>query len=85
MIEKNIKDLEIKWIDDEDWWKFRDFLISKLKECDTEKQFNFVLEGLVGSMFKNVEEMDKTRKALQLDHITRKERRRVKEATKDNE
>ena len=84
MIEKNIKDLKVAFAGTLDWIKLRDLLIEKFKECKTEKEFSFIIEGLVGSMFKNAKEMDKARKALQLKHITESEKRRINKFTKGN-
>ena len=83
MIEKNIKDLKVKFVGELDWIKLRDLLVNKFKEAKTEKEFSFVIEGLIGSMFRNAKEMDKARKALQLEHITRKERERINKFTKE--
>ena len=74
MLEKNIKDLEVKWLNEEDWKRMRDFLILKLQDCDTEEKFNFILEALIGSMFKNPEELDKYRKDFQKQQLTKREK-----------
>ena len=78
MIEGNIKDLEIKWLQETDWLKMRDFLILKFQEAKTEEEFNFILKALVGSMFRGVDELEKARKALQLKHISDHEKKKMK-------
>lgn len=77
MIEKNIKDLEVKWLNETDWIKMRDFLIIKFRECDTEEKFNHVIKAFVGSLFTSGEELDKARKDLRLEHLTEKEKERI--------
>lgn len=81
MIEKNIKDLEVKFIGKMDWETLKDFLINKLQEAQTEKDFTLVMEALIGSMFRNAKELDKTRKALQLKHLTRVEKEKMNKFT----
>jgi hypothetical protein len=85
MIEQNIKDLEVKWLNDDEWKKMRDFLILKMQEANTEEKFNSVMEALIGSLFRNVDELDKARKDLQLAHITEKEKRRINKFVKEAE
>jgi hypothetical protein len=83
MIEKNIRELEVKWLNENDWIKMRDFLIIKFQEADTEEKFNFMLQALIGSLFRSSEELDEARKALRLEHITRKEKKRIDELVKE--
>ena len=83
MIEGNIKDLKIRWVGDLDWKKFRDFLILKMSECDTEERFNFLMEGLLGSMFKSSKEMDETRKKLRLKLLSDREKKDIDKFVKE--
>ena len=85
MIEGNIKELEFKFIGKLDWIKLRDFIVIKLQECKTEENFNFILKAMIGSMFRNIEEIDKARKALHLEHISEHDRKVIKELTEKNE
>ena len=77
MIKKNIKKLKVAFAGDLDWIKLRDLMVVKFNECKTEEEFSFIMEGLIGSMFRNVKEMDKARKGLQLKHLARHEKNRI--------
>ena len=85
MIEKNIKDLKIKFMGELDWAKLRDFIVIKFQECKTEEEFSFIVEALIGSMFSNVKEMEEARKKLLLKHISNSEKKRANKFFKDNE
>jgi hypothetical protein len=77
MIEKNIKDLNIKFIGESDWKKFRNFLILKLQEADSEDKFVFLMETIIGSMFRSTKEIDQTRKKLNLEMLSKKEKKEI--------
>ena len=83
MIEKNLKQLEIKWIGKDDWKRMRDFLILKFKDCDTEERFTFMLEALIGSLFRNKKELEQTRKDFRLKELTKREKNKLDALTKN--
>ena len=84
MIEKKIKDLQVKFMGELDWVKLRDYMVIKFQECKTEKEFSFIIEALIGSMFSNTKEMDDARKKLLLKHISDSEKKRANKFFKDN-
>jgi hypothetical protein len=82
MIEKNIKNLEMKVVGVLDWKKLRDFLLIQFQEAKTEEEFNFIMESIVGSLFSNIKELDKTRKALNIQLLSKKEKDKIKNRSK---
>jgi hypothetical protein len=84
MIEKKIKDLQVKFMGELDWAKLRDFMVIKFQECKTEEEFSFIIEALIGSMFSNVKEMEEARKKLLLKHISDSEKRKVTKFFEEN-
>jgi len=63
-VSKFTKKLNIAFTGEMDWRKFRDYLILKLKEADTEEKFNFVFKAVIGSMFTNIKDLESARKAI---------------------
>jgi len=83
MIKKNIKKLKVAFAGDLDWIKLRDLMVVKFNECKTEEEFSFMMEGLIGSMFRSVKEMDKARKGLQLKLLDKHEKDRINKLLKE--
>lgn len=80
-----IKDLKLKFIGDDSWIKFKDFLILKLIETRNEEEFTKLMETILGAMFGNVKELEKTRKAMNLKLLNEAEKRNIDKFLKEKE
>lgn len=73
-MEDNVNKIEVAFIGDLDWKKFRDFLILKMSECEDEKSFIKLFEMMMVSMFSSVEEMNEVRKKMQMKVLDEREK-----------
>jgi hypothetical protein len=77
-MEKNIeKELQIKFIGEDDWKKFRDFLILKLSECRNEGDMEKIFRGIIAGSFRSIKELDSARKLLLIEALSKKEKERL--------
>jgi hypothetical protein len=76
-IKEKVDKFRIKFIGDVDWILFRDFLVLKLRECETEEQMTKIFEGIFSAAFRTPKDIDKTRKKLGLKLLTKKQKEKL--------
>ena len=77
------KNLQVKFVGCMDWIKFRDFFVLKLQECSSEKDLNLLIQTFLASMFRNVKEINQTRKKLNLKLLSDIEKRKINKFVKE--
>jgi hypothetical protein len=68
-----VNKIEVAFLGEMGWKKFRDFLVLKMNECEDEKSFTKLFELMMASMFSSVDEMNEVRRKMQMKVLTKKE------------
>jgi len=81
-MKEKFKKLEIHFVGEFGWSKFRDLFVLKLIECKNEKELEFLIKALLGSMFSDEKEIDKYRKRIGIKLLEEKEKEEIRKKIK---
>lgn len=74
-LDKKWKKARIVFVGDNGWKSFRDLVIEKCSQCKSEEDFNYLLKCLLSSMFPNPKELDKARKQIGIELLSKREKK----------
>lgn len=77
--------LRIEFVNDNDWKKLQELMMVKLLDCKTKEEFRSFLEKLLASMFRDIDELDETRKELGHKVLSEQKKKNLNKKLKDNE
>ena len=77
-LDKKIEKIGIEFTGFTNWTRFREILVLKMEECQTEEQFKNLFKALLGSCFTDADAVDEARKTLKLAPLSKEERKKIK-------
>jgi len=82
-MKEKLKKMQIEFVGDVGWEKFRDLIVLKLIEATSEEELTFVIKAMLGSMFSSAKEIDEARKKARLELLTEQEKHRINKLEKE--